>query len=213
MSDDTEKTKLPVSEETQAMLGQVKPKTEELDSSQPGQPPSGDVPADGEKEIDLINTHKLANSPAKDDTLIPRPTTVKISDMPEIERTVRYGEAVLGDRARLIISVRGIVTSPIQIEVEDDFVIGRAAPETSEIPDLDLNPYDAVAKGISRRHVVIMKRGDTLHVMDLESTNGTYLNGVWLYPNQPRVLRDGDELMLGSLILRVEFILPEHPLD
>jgi pSer/pThr/pTyr-binding forkhead associated (FHA) protein len=49
--------------------------------------------------------------------------------------------------------------------------------------------------------------------MDLDSTNGTYLNGVWMYPNQPRVLRDGDELMLGSLVLRFKFILPEQSLD
>jgi pSer/pThr/pTyr-binding forkhead associated (FHA) protein len=66
---------------------------------------------------------------------------------------------------------------------------------------------------VTRRHVIIMKRGDTLHVMDLDSTNGTYINGVWMYPNQPRVLRDGDELMLGSLVIRFKFILPEQSLD
>jgi pSer/pThr/pTyr-binding forkhead associated (FHA) protein len=49
--------------------------------------------------------------------------------------------------------------------------------------------------------------------MDLESTNGTYLNGVWMYPNQPRLLRDEDELMLGSLVLHVKFIWQEPPLD
>ena len=151
----------------------------------------------------------------KDDTLVQLglPTTRKIDDLPEIERTARYGEAVLGKRAKLVVTMRGIAADPVEIEVEEDFVIGRASLETNEIPSLDLNPYGAVDKGVSRQHLVIMKRGDTLHVMDLESTNGSYLNGVWMYPNQPRVLRDGDEIMLGSLIMRIKFIWKEPPLD
>ena len=37
-------------------------------------------------------------------------------------------------------------------------------------------------------------------------TNGTFLNGQRLVPNQPRILRDGDEIRLGHLVLYVRFV-------
>ncbi|MBN1565788.1 MAG: FHA domain-containing protein [Anaerolineae bacterium] len=210
MTDDTEKTKLQVSEETQAMLAKSKTSVDA---------PVKTEQATRDAKADAVITDKLANGgpeKTKDDTLVkkaPPPTTRKIPEPLEIERTARYGEAVLGERAKLLIMLRGLEVDPVEIEVEADFIIGRASQETNEMPDLDLIPYGALDKGVSRRHLVIMKREDTLHVMDLESTNGTYLNGVWMYPNQPRVLRDGDELMLGSLVLRIKFIWQDPPLD
>ena len=38
------------------------------------------------------------------------------------------------------------------------------------------------------------------------SHNGTYLNGQRLIAHQPRVLRDGDDIRLGFLVLRVKFV-------
>jgi pSer/pThr/pTyr-binding forkhead associated (FHA) protein len=42
--------------------------------------------------------------------------------------------------------------------------------------------------------------------MDNGSSNGTFLNEQKLIANQPRVLRDGDDLRLGFLVLTVHFI-------
>jgi len=39
---------------------------------------------------------------------------------------------------------------------------------------------------------------------DLDSTNGSFLNGQKLQPRQPQPLKTGDELRLGKLILRVQ---------
>ena len=50
--------------------------------------------------------------------------------------------------------------------------------------------------------VTAIRRGeDTLTLVDLGSVNGTHLNGQRLVPNQPRVLRDGDEIRLGRLVV------------
>jgi hypothetical protein len=71
---------------------------------------------------------------------------------------------------------------------------------------VDLSPYGAEDAGVSRRHVELRVRENHLFAVDLGSTNGTYLNGQRLEPNQPRILRDGDEMVLGKLAVRVRFV-------
>ena len=49
---------------------------------------------------------------------------------------------------------------------------------------------------VSREHAVIFKRGDQYWLQDLESKNGTYLNG---FPvKNPTVLAHGDHLSMGG---------------
>jgi pSer/pThr/pTyr-binding forkhead associated (FHA) protein len=50
-----------------------------------------------------------------------------------------------------------------------------------------------------------------LKVIDLCSTNGTYLNGQRLLPQQSRILRDGDELRLGNLAMQVQYLQADAP--
>ena len=52
---------------------------------------------------------------------------------------------------------------------------------------------------------MITRDGDLVHVCDLGSTNGTFLNGRRLIDRQRRLLRNGDELMLGRLRVLVRF--------
>lgn len=72
------------------------------------------------------------------------------------------------------------------------FVIGR----TKEA-DLDLLEN----KGISRKHACILYDGSGFYLMDLQSTNHTFLNGTELKINEKRRLKDRDEIMLGKVKL------------
>ncbi len=65
---------------------------------------------------------------------------------------------------------------------------------------------------ISRHHAQISRtaNGD-YELTDLGSANGTLLNGVALTPHQPALLRDGDQLTIGSIVL--DFILPPQTND
>ena len=53
---------------------------------------------------------------------------------------------------------------------------------------------------ISRAHALLGFKGDQPFFQDLGSTNGTLVNGV---PEQQADLKEGDELLMGRLILRI----------
>jgi hypothetical protein len=81
--------------------------------------------------------------------------------------------------------------------------VGRLDAAHGIFPDLDLTPNGGLESGVSRRHCKIHQRGATYLVEDVGSANGTFLNGQRLTPYLPHVLKDGDELQLGSVKLQV----------
>jgi len=119
-----------------------------------------------------------------------------------------WGTARFASQASLIVHVRD-VASPIVLKLAEqtkgDIVIGRMDITTKVAPDLDLTPFGAQEKGVSRMHAIIRRNEESLLVIDLGSVNGTYLNGQRLTSDQPHVLRDGDEIRLGKLVLHVYF--------
>lgn len=52
---------------------------------------------------------------------------------------------------------------------------------------------------VSRLHVRFGKKDNALTLEDLNSTNGVYLNGIKLSPNDVREIEVGDEIRIGSL--------------
>jgi pSer/pThr/pTyr-binding forkhead associated (FHA) protein len=92
------------------------------------------------------------------------------------------------------------------MEVKEKIVIGRADSDVEDQPDLDLIPFGAEQRGVSRRHVLISRDDESLFVEDLDSTNHTLLNGYALDPRQRYRLYDGDELVLGLMRLVVRFV-------
>ena len=88
------------------------------------------------------------------------------------------------------------------LELRGDIVIGSSSdPE----PDLDVNVADwrGEEHGVSRRHCRLRPTNSNLFIIDLESTNGSHLNGIELGEGQARALQDGDLITLGRLHLRV----------
>ena len=52
---------------------------------------------------------------------------------------------------------------------------------------------------ISRMHAKFSKGGNKVYVTDLNSTNGTFKNGLRLEPNASEIIEPGDEIRLGKL--------------
>jgi pSer/pThr/pTyr-binding forkhead associated (FHA) protein len=74
------------------------------------------------------------------------------------------------------------------------------------LPDVDLNLFEARDKGVSRRHCALVQYQGVLHVVDLGSVNGTFVNGTRLTAETPYPINPGDELRLGTL----DLILLKH---
>ena len=52
-------------------------------------------------------------------------------------------------------------------------------------------------QSISRLHARIIKETDGYYLEDMNSTNGTFKNGLQLQPYERRKLEEGDEITLG----------------
>lgn len=84
-----------------------------------------------------------------------------------------------------------------------EFTLGRVSEAQPIMPDIDLTPYQAYASGVSRLHAVLKREGKRVFVMDLGSSNGSYLNGKRLKPNTEQTVEHGDLLVLGKLKIQI----------
>jgi pSer/pThr/pTyr-binding forkhead associated (FHA) protein len=108
------------------------------------------------------------------------------------------------DPTQIVLRLQGNPQA-IYLTGRDEYRLGRGDPRQGMLPDLDLGPFRALEMGVSRLHALLRRSRGTVSLTDLGSTNGTTVNGVRLAPNSPQPLRDGDELRLGKLALRIFF--------
>ena len=95
----------------------------------------------------------------------------------------------------------------IQAPTTQELVIGRKGSQQRHNDDInvDLSDFDAHAHGISRIHAMIAVTKNRLTLQDLDSINGTLINGKRALPLRWYPLQDGDELSLGQLRVLVTF--------
>jgi hypothetical protein len=114
-----------------------------------------------------------------------------------------WGTATFDYKTYVLMHVRGH-DKPLAVPFEgEELVIGRSNEEAKV--DIDLSDYGALEQGVSRRHALLRRQNETVQLIDLQSANSTFLNGHKIIPNEPRILRDGDEMKLGQLVVRVAF--------
>ena len=78
--------------------------------------------------------------------------------------------------------------------------IGRAAE----------NDIVLAAATVSRQHAMLFPDDVGMLLVDLESTNGTLLNGVLVRPDEPVRLADGDVIQLGAVVARYTAPSPDR---
>lgn len=84
---------------------------------------------------------------------------------------------------------------------KSEVMIGRADPINPPLPEIDLVPHGGEQAGVSRRHCQLVAEGGALYLVDLNSTNHSFLNRTRMNPGQRYAIKDGDELRLGKLTL------------
>ena len=85
----------------------------------------------------------------------------------------------------------------------NEFILGRLSEDSPILPDVDLTPYRAGVAGVSRLHAVVKREANKTLVMDLGSSNGTYINGRRIHPDVDVALSHQDIIALGTLQIQV----------
>ncbi len=116
------------------------------------------------------------------------------------------GTSSFGDNMLLSFDIEGASELVNQkLEPGKDLLIGRDDPTNTFVVDIDLEPYLAHKLGVSRSHASIRLNGEQLELQDLDSANGTLLNGEHMIPYKAYVLHDGDEIYIARLKVLIRF--------
>jgi pSer/pThr/pTyr-binding forkhead associated (FHA) protein len=96
----------------------------------------------------------------------------------------------------------------VKLRPGDRITIGRdreSNPHLSLV-DIDLEPYNAAEEGVSRVHAYIQYGLKGIQIIDLNSRNGTFINGHRLDPFIPAALQDHDRLQFGQFQVTVYLV-------
>jgi hypothetical protein len=143
-----------------------------------------------------------------DDDFVKKHDTAILSNKNYLRRIspiqVSSDTSSLGENREIILVIRGMVERLV-LKDNRSVTLGRSDMKSRFVPDIDLTPYGALDRGVSREHSKLHMEGDHLFITDLDSTNGTFLAGKRLDPHVPTLIRKGDELLLGRLAVQILF--------
>jgi len=120
--------------------------------------------------------------------------------------TISRGTKTFEGQAQLTLELNGKRQQVVMLYDQEEISVGRVDRFTSRLPSINLTSIGAWENGVSRQHAALRRSGDNLFIIDLDSTNGTYLNNDRLIPYQPRMLHDGDVLRFGLFEVQVQFM-------
>ena len=93
--------------------------------------------------------------------------------------------------ARLVLLSEGLTGRTFELKSETT-TVGRVSDNAFEIPE----------SSVSSHHAEIVRRGADVFVRDLNSTNGTFINGEQITGES--ILKPGQILRLGTIEMRLE---------
>ena len=93
----------------------------------------------------------------------------------------------------------------ITLHIEDELHLGRADPVRDIEPHLDFSGDDGAALGVSRLHASLQSTENGVMLVDLGSTNGTFLRDELVAARKPVPVLNGDILRLGDILVQVFF--------
>lgn len=95
--------------------------------------------------------------------------------------------------ARLVVLSEGFTGKSYELKIERT-TVGRVDDNSFCIPDGSLSSH----------HAEVVLRGEEIIVRDLDSTNGTFIDGEPLEPNVDAPIKPGQILRLGEVDVRLE---------
>lgn len=89
--------------------------------------------------------------------------------------------------------------------LDEPLIVGRTHESSSIQPDIDLTPFGADRKGVSRRHAMLVQTMIGLTLTDLDSRNGTFVGNMQLVANQAVRLKNKSLVRFGGLVVQIHF--------
>ncbi|HEX4340444.1 MAG TPA: GGDEF domain-containing protein [Polyangiaceae bacterium] len=114
--------------------------------------------------------------------------TLKLDDANGVQEQLRKAVRAKFRPALVVMSGERV---GVRASVQSNVTVGRDGDSTLVLPD----------QGVSSRHAIIQDRGDSFVLVDLDSTNGTFVNGQRVSEAE---LRNGDKLGFGTTMVRFE---------
>ncbi len=177
--------------------------------AQPPNQKDNDNPDSMDDKPEISGTQPLnraRKSPPPATVLGPAPAPV---ELPKVGDTSRIRLVPLIPNPppwRIIFAILHPVQATLGLDVRQSVVIGRVDANDPNPADVNLGPYHAADYGVSRQHAGLIPTQDLVFLVDLDSTNGTWLNGLYLDPGQRYELQPGDTVELGLMKLEVRSI-------
>ena len=94
---------------------------------------------------------------------------------------------------------------PLVLTAKEAITFGRSVSQNLQ-SHVDLSRYNAVDNGVSRLHARLSLKDGSFFLEDLNSVNGTFLNGEPLKPETPVPLRSADEVRFGRMRFYIYFL-------
>jgi len=110
----------------------------------------------------------------------------------EVHKHVKIQEQE-GKEFTLIVSVRGGKPETMKFRLRDSFIIGRS----------NINNLYFDDKKMSRQHLALEWDGKDMYIQDLDTTNGSRINGVQF--TKRRKLAQNDEVAAGSVAFKIRW--------
>ena len=95
----------------------------------------------------------------------------------------------------------------IGVDVKGPTIIGRNIESLGLTVDIDTGQFGTDAKGVSRRHAALIPDDEGVLLVDIGSTNGTYVNDELLEVGTRKRLGVDDVIRLSELTMRVRIII------
>ena len=111
-----------------------------------------------------------------------------------------------------LVQFRGLGSETVGLRIVGDVILGRRSEKATESnPDIDFADYEDLhdISGVSRKHALMRPTPNRLYLLDLNSTNGTRVNGIPVNQSRAHILEHGDTLSFGN-VLFVLHIIDQH---
>jgi serine/threonine protein kinase len=138
----------------------------------------------------------------------PRPPTVPLRNSEGTQvlpLTTDLAAQPVGNPAGVTVMLMMPAGQMFKLTGKTDYSLGRSEPTRPSKPDVDLADWQGMELGVSRRHGRLHFDNGRLFYTDLNSSNGSRVNGAGLYSQIPVMLDDGDEICMGKIAFRVYF--------